>query len=64
MISLKRLPLRIRTIQPGDETGLVEFSQKNKDFFQPSGLVRIPDDLSVEHWKKQIETAQAELRDR
>lgn len=61
MLILQKKPMHIRPLQPGDEPGLVEFSSKNKDFFYPSGLVRLPHDLTVEHWTEYITDWQKEL---
>ena len=61
MISLQKKPLHIRTPQPGDEPGLVKFSENNKDFFYPSGLIILPEDLNVVHWAEYISNSQSEL---
>ena len=57
MISLTTPPLHIRTIQPGDESGMAAFSENNKEFFYPSGSIKLPEDLTVAYWQYYIECA-------
>jgi len=57
MITLQNDKLIVRSPQVGDEKGLVEFSERNKEFLYPTGLVVLPDDLTEEKWINQIEQA-------
>jgi len=61
MIKLEDKDVIIRSPQEGDESGLVRFSERNKDFFYPSGLIKLPDDLQVEKWITFIKNSQTEL---
>jgi [ribosomal protein S5]-alanine N-acetyltransferase len=62
MIELRTEQLLIRNPVDGDETGLVEFSEKNKDFLYPSGLIKLPDDLHTEKWIAFIKNSHIELK--
>lgn len=61
MISLSDDKIAVRTPQAGDEAHLVKFSKNNVEHFQPTGLIVLPDDLTIEKWQKYITTAQQEL---
>ncbi|MEZ5357849.1 MAG: GNAT family N-acetyltransferase [Candidatus Zixiibacteriota bacterium] len=61
MIQLKDHELTVRTLRPEDAEHLVTFSQKNAEFLYPSGLVLLPDDLTVDKWDEYIQTAAQEL---
>lgn len=61
MIKLSDDKITVRTPQAGDEAHLVKFSENNVEHFQPTGLIVLPDDLTIEKWQKYITTAQQEL---
>lgn len=63
MIKLSDDKITVRTPQVGDEANLVKFSKNNIEHFQPTGLIVLPDDLTIEKWQKYIATAQQELEE-
>ncbi len=61
MITLTEGTLTVRSPKPGDESHLVTFSERNKEFLYLSGLVSLPHDLTIEKWLKYITNAKEEL---
>lgn len=62
MIQLTDHELTIRTPKAEDAEHLVTFSERNKEFLYPSGLVILPDDLTIEKWNTYIQKAAEEFR--